>query len=332
MGSERRNERQPTINDVARVAGVSKKPVSRVINRSPLLKDDTRQKVESVIAELGYVPNPQARALALRRNFLLGLLHDNPNAQTVLNFQIGVLDAIRDTNFALVVRPVNRHSPNMLDDIRDFLEKQRLYGVFILPPISENEELAALCRELDCAYVRMGSTQLDSPQYLVESNDREIVASAVDHLVEMGHRRIGLIEGPEGFRSAFERREGFLDGIRRHGLEYRAEWHAPGQYTFDSGIEAAERILSLPDACRTKQGPAGARRLVDHRLRRQPHRLAYLAAAHHRALAHPRDGKRRGAQADRFRRCRSTALAPAVAADPPVLGRAAARKMIVPAG
>ncbi|MAF29498.1 MAG: LacI family transcriptional regulator [Croceicoccus sp.] len=247
MGSERRNERQPTINDVARVAGVSKKTVSRVINRSPLLKDDTRQKVESVIAELGYVPNPQARALALRRNFLLGLLHDNPNAQTVLNFQIGVLDAIRDTNFALVVRPVNRHSPNMLDDIRDFLEKQRLYGVFILPPISENEELAALCRELDCAYVRMGSTQLDSPQYLVESNDREIVASAVDHLVEMGHRRIGLIEGPEGFRSAFERREGFLDGIRRHGLEYRAEWHAPGQYTFDSGIEAAERILSLPD-------------------------------------------------------------------------------------
>ncbi len=247
MGSEKRGERQPTINDVARIAGVSKKTVSRVINRSPLLKEDTRRKVETVIAELGYVPNPQARALALRRNFLLGLLHDNPNAQTVLNFQEGVLDAIRQTDFALVVRPVDRHSPDMLADVREFLEKQRLYGVFILPPISENEELAALCRELDCAYVRMGSTQLDSPQYLVESNDREIVASAVDHLVEMGHRRIGLIEGPEGFRSAFERREGFLDGIRRHGLEYRAEWHAPGQYTFDSGIEAAERILSLPD-------------------------------------------------------------------------------------
>ena len=119
-------------------------------------------------AKAGGISAKKARALALRRNFLLGLLHDNPNAQTVLNFQEGVLDAIRDTNFALVVRPVNRHSPNMLDDIRDFLEKQRLYGVFILPPISENEELAALCRELDCAYVRMGSTQLDSPQYLVD--------------------------------------------------------------------------------------------------------------------------------------------------------------------
>ena len=151
----------PTINDVARVAGVSKKTVSRVINRSPLLKQATREKVEKVIAELGYTPNPQARALALRRNFLLGLLHDNPNAQTVLNFQEGVLDAIRDTEFALVVRPVDRHSPAMLDDIRNFLEQQRLYGVLILPPISENDELAALCREMGCGYVRMGSAALD---------------------------------------------------------------------------------------------------------------------------------------------------------------------------
>lgn len=90
---------------MARLAGVSKKTVSRVINRSALLSEDTRTKVEAVIQQLGYVPNPQARALALRRNFLLGLLHDNPNAQTVLKVQEGVLDAIRDTEFALVCDP-----------------------------------------------------------------------------------------------------------------------------------------------------------------------------------------------------------------------------------
>lgn len=240
-----KTEKQPTINDVARAAGVSKKTVSRVINRSPLLKRDTREKVEQVIAELGYVPNPQARALALRRNFLLGLLHDNPNAQTVLNFQEGVLDAIRDTDFALVVRPVDRHSPDMLDDIRDFLEKQRLYGVMFLPPISENDELAALCQELGCGYVRMGSAELDVPEHLVESNDREAVGRAVDHLVENGHRRIGLIVGPEGFRSAFERREGFLAAMQRHGLEVRPEMMAQGKYTFESGVAAAEMLLEI---------------------------------------------------------------------------------------
>ncbi len=237
------SNKTPTINDVARAAGVSKKTVSRVINRSALLKQDTRKKVEAVIAELGYVPNPQARALALRRNFLLGLLHDNPNAQTVLNFQEGVLDAIRDTEFALVVRPVDRHSPKMLEDIRHFLEQQRLYGVLILPPISENDELAALCREMGCGYVRMGSAPLDDEEHIVASNDREMVESAVDYLVESGHRRIGIIKGPEGFRSALERSEGFMAAMRKHGLAVPAELVAQGTYRFESGLDAAGQLL-----------------------------------------------------------------------------------------
>ncbi len=235
----------PTINDVARVAGVSKKTVSRVINRSPMLKPDTRQKVEAVIAELGYIPNPQARALALRRNFLLGLLHDNPNAQTVLNFQEGVLDAIRDTEFALVVRPVDRHSPDLLDDIRNFLEQQRLYGVMILPPISERDEIAEICRELRCGYVRMGSAELDEPMHLVQSNDREAVGVAVDHLVACGHRRIALITGPEGFRSAIERQAGFMEAMQRHDLAVPAELVVEGNYRFESGKAAAEQLLAL---------------------------------------------------------------------------------------
>lgn len=239
--------RNPTISDVARISGVSKKTVSRVINRSPLLKEATRTKVEEVIAELGYVPNPQARGLALRRNFLIGLLHDNPNAQMVLNFQEGILETIRDTEFALVVRPVDRHSPKMLDDVRTFLEKQRLYGVLILPPISEDDALASLCEELGCSYVRMGSGTLDIKEHLVESNDREAVARAVDHLVEHGHKRIGFIAGPEGFRSAEERYQGFLDGMKAHGMDHSGDLFARGNYTFDTGISAAQRLLENHD-------------------------------------------------------------------------------------
>ena len=238
-----RSEKAPTINDVARTAGVSKKTVSRVLNRSPMLKEDTRERVVKAIAQLGYVPNPQARALALRRNFLIGLLHDNPNAQTVLNFQEGVLDAVRETDFALVVRPVDRHSPDMLDDIREFLEKQRLFGVLILPPISENDELAALCPELGCGYVRLGAPELDEAEHLVGSNDCEAVKRAVDYLYEMGHRRIALIAGPEGFRSSVERRRGFKAAMQKHRLETPQELLASGGYTFESGLAAAEQIL-----------------------------------------------------------------------------------------
>lgn len=245
MADGLKRENKATINDVARESGVSKKTVSRVINRSPLLSDETRGRVEAVIRDLGYVPNPQARALAMGRNFLLGLLHDNPNAQMVLNFQEGVLEAIRDTEFALVVRPVNRHSPEMLADVRHFLERQRLYGVLILPPISENDALAELCRELGCGYVRMGSADLDDEAHMVESNDREAVGQAVDYLVAQGHRHIAWISGPEGFRSARERDEGFLEAMKRHRLHIGPERIAQGNYTFDTGRAAAERLLEV---------------------------------------------------------------------------------------
>ncbi|WP_267395641.1 MULTISPECIES: LacI family DNA-binding transcriptional regulator [unclassified Sphingomonas] len=236
---------QPTINDVARIAGVSKKTVSRVINRSPLLNDDTRKRVEEVIGGLGYVPNPQARALALRRNFLIGLVHDNPNAQTVMNVQQGMLEALHDTEFEMVVRPVDRGSATMLEDLRHFLERQRLFGVLLMPPISENEMVAKLCEDAGCRYVRMGSVVLDDAEHMVASNDREAVRNATDYLIAQGHRRIGLVGGPHGFRSARERRAGFEEALSAAGIALPRSMVAEGNYTFESGMVAAERLLDL---------------------------------------------------------------------------------------
>ncbi len=224
---------------------MSKKTVSRVINRSPLLNETTRAKVEAVIAELGYVPNPQARALALRRNFLIGLIHDNPNAQMVLGVQEGILESIRDTDFALVVRPVDRGSPTMIDDIRTFVERQRLFGVMLLPPISENDALARAIRDAGARYVRMGSAPLDDEDHMVASNDREAVATATRHLIEQGHRHIGLVAGPHGFRSAAERRAGFEEAMSDAGLRVPRSLIADGTYRFESGIAAGDRLLDV---------------------------------------------------------------------------------------
>jgi len=240
-----KSARKPTINDVARLAGVSKKTVSRVINASPLLNEETRERVAKVIRELDYTPNPQARALALRRNFLIGLIHDNPNAQMVLNMQQGILEALQGTEFEMVVRPVDRNSAMMLEDVRHFLERQRLFGIVILPPISENDALARLCDEVGCRYVRMGSAQLDDPEHMVASNDREVVREATRHLIAQGHSLIGLIEGPDGFRSAQERRLGFEDALGEAGIKLPRSLIASGNYTFETGVAAANTLLDL---------------------------------------------------------------------------------------
>lgn len=234
-----------TINDIASMAGVSKKTVSRVINRSPLLNQETRDKVEAIIRETGYVPNPQARALALGRNFLIGLIYDNPNAQMILSMQKGILEALHGTEFELVIRPVDRGSNLVMDDIRSFVTRQRLFGVVILPPMSENDALARMLDEEGCRYVRMGSAVLDDPEHMVASNDREAVADAVRYLIAQGHRRIGLVAGPHGFRSAQERREGFELALAEAGISLPRSLVADGQYTFETGLSASESLLDL---------------------------------------------------------------------------------------
>ena len=241
MGSEGK----PTINDVARIAAVSKKTVSRVINKSPLLSTKTRERVEQVIAEIGYVPNPQARALALRRNFVIAAIHDNPNAQFLVNVQQGILEGLADSDFNLMVKPVDRNSPNITVDIRDFLERQRPFGVVLLPPVSENDAIAQLCNELGCRYVRMGSVKLDEAEHTVSSNDREAVRQAVGYLIDKGHRRIGLIEGPKGFTSPRERRAGFEEALEAAGLAMDEELVRPGSYTFESGVAAGQSLVEM---------------------------------------------------------------------------------------
>src|SRR6185503_9457480 len=155
--------KRPTINDIARLSGVSKKTVSRVINASPNVQKETRERIQAVIAERGYAPDPQARGLAFRRSFLIGMVYDNPNPQYVVNMQLGLLDGLRGTGFELVVHPCDRSSPSFLADIQSFIERQKLYGVVLTPSVSEDERVATLLEEIGCEYVRVASVSLDKP-------------------------------------------------------------------------------------------------------------------------------------------------------------------------
>jgi LacI family transcriptional regulator len=236
---------KPTINDVARLAGVSKKTVSRVTNDSPLLNAATRAKVEAVIAELGYVPNPQARALATGRNFLIALIHDNMNPELMLAAQQGVFEAIRDTEYALVVRPIDRRGPGMEQELRHFLEVQRPAGVLLMPGVAELESIVEACRQIGCAYVRMGATALDEPAQLVASNDREAAAEAIGYLIALGHKRIGIVAGPDEAGAAQQRELGYLDAMADHDLDRGPALIASGNYSFESGVTAGNLLLEV---------------------------------------------------------------------------------------
>ena len=241
------HRRRPTINDIARLAGVSKKTVSRVINASPFVRADTRERIEAVIAELGYAPDPQARGLAYGRSFLIGLVYDNPNPQYVVNMQLGLLDAMRGSGFELVVHPCDRASPTFLADLRAFVERQRLFGVVLTPSVSEDERAAALMAELGCGYVRVASVSLDAPEHMIETRDRLGGREAARHLAELGHTRIAFISGPPTFRSSHERRSGFEEALAERGLSLAKTYVAEGAYTYESGIARGRELLSMAE-------------------------------------------------------------------------------------
>jgi LacI family transcriptional regulator len=233
-----------TINDIARLAGVSKKTVSRVINQSPFVREETRARIDAVIQQIGYTPDPQARGLAFRRSFLIGLVYDNPNAQYIVNSQEGVLDALRGSGFELVVHPCDRLSEDFVPGVRRFVERQKLHGVILLPPVSEDQTLARALEEIDCQFVRLASVRLDNTPRMIVSSDRDATAEAATYLEALGHRRIGFIAGPSHHRSAHERKGGFMDALEKRGLTLPPELIVEGAYSFESGVACGEALLA----------------------------------------------------------------------------------------
>ena len=241
--SKKADSKTVTINDIARLSGVSKKTVSRIINNSPLVRKDTRDKVEALMREVGYAPDPLARGLAFRRSFLIGLVYDNPTAQYIVNMQYGVLDALRDSGFELVVHPCDSRSPDYVVGVRRFVQQQKLHGVILVPRVSEDQAPCDMLDAIGCRYARVAAVSLEGPERMVVTHDRDGAAEVADYLQRLGHRDLAMVTGPAAYRSAMERTEGFVGALRRRGIELPASRIVEAGYTFESGVAAAERLL-----------------------------------------------------------------------------------------
>lgn len=233
-----------TINDVARIAGVSKKTVSRVINKSPQVREDTYRKVEKVIAELNYLPDPQARGLSFRRSFLFGLVFSSGNPSFIADIQDGVLDKARKEGFDLVVHPCDFQASDLLEDIQHFVRRLKLAGIILLPPLADNDAIAEMLRSEGCHYVRVLSAPRDNPANMVQSNDRDAVARVADHLIDLGHQNIAFIKGPDFSVAAQVRYTAFKDALARRNVKLLEQNIASGDHRFASGLTCTEMLLA----------------------------------------------------------------------------------------
>jgi LacI family transcriptional regulator len=237
------NSRKPTINDVARLSGVAKVTVSRVINDSPLVTPETRRRVRAAIEELKYAPDKQARGLASKRSFLIGLVYDNPNALYVSDIQRGILGVCRKAGYELIMHPSDITSPDLNDEIGQFVSAAQVDGLILLSPISQVDSLARRLRKDNVRYVRISPKKVDSQARTVISNDKHGAELMTDYLASLGHQTIGFVSGPSSNLSAQQKFEGFRETMQKHGLSLREDMFVEGDNTFDSGVRAGQILL-----------------------------------------------------------------------------------------
>lgn len=241
----RRKKQAVTIQSVAQRAGVSAMTVSNVVNGTGKAGPAVREAVLEAIRELGYSPNPAAKALASAGTVRVGVLYADPENAFLSAMLVGVLNAASARGAQVVLRAC---ASRELDDVGESLKvlvRGGANALLLSPPIAEMVSGTPLMRALGvpAAVVAPG---LPLPDMItVRVDDRAAAQAMTEHLITSGHRRIGFISGPPTHSSSAARREGYAAALTAHGLAFDTELVVAGAYTYESGLAGAERLLDL---------------------------------------------------------------------------------------
>lgn len=235
------------IEDVASLAGVSMKTVSRVLNHEPNVRDQTRERVQAAVDELNYKPHPSARSLAGNRSYLIALLYDNPSPSYLMEIQSGVLDACETHHYGMMMRPLAYSSApdaDFIHTVEGLAVHGRPDGLILTPPITDHPTLGERLRELKMPYACISPRDWDG---CIGANLDEVHAASemTAHLIALGHRRIAHIQGHPDHGASAWRLQGYQDALERAGLRYDPSLVISGEFSFDSGVAAAKLLLDL---------------------------------------------------------------------------------------
>jgi len=236
---------KPTIKHVAKLAGVSFKTVSRVINKEDGVVPELQERVWKAVKELNYKPNKSARVLRGAVSSI-GLIYDNPNSNYIIEMQNGILSECRTKGYELVIHPCQSKSPNLIDEILEMTDRSQVGGLILTPPISEMPEVLKALQEksIKSVSVLSGSEPPDPKVPCMFVDDRGAAYRITEYLVKLGHNEIAFLGGEQTHKSNSERFEGYRLALRDNGVELKDLFILPGEFTFESGVERTNRLLS----------------------------------------------------------------------------------------
>lgn len=236
-----------TIKDVAERAGVSAMTVSRVLNGESRVRDETRERVLGAMKELDYRPNISARSLAKARSFFLGLLYNNPNPGYVSELLVGMMNRCRRAGYHLAIEDSGSTDSHWANAVEMVLRTSNFDGVILPPPVCDFPSVRNALEKMGVPYVRIAPEVDRDAQPSVITDDRDAAERMTSYLLELGHTRLGFIQGDPEHGSSRQREAGFRAALDKAGVALRDDWVQPGRYTYRSGLVAAEKMLRSDD-------------------------------------------------------------------------------------
>ncbi|NEW05400.1 LacI family transcriptional regulator [Paenibacillus sp. SYP-B3998] len=233
-----------TIKDIARQAGVSHTTVSRALNDSPLINEETKDRIRTLATKMDYTPNFSAKSLVLDRSYNLGLFFTTLSQGTSAGFFYeairGVNNVIQD-RYQLIVKGI--------DDYTSFhsITRKSFDGIIVVSQSDDDQPFIDHATDKGIPLVVL-NRPIDTPGVLnVISDEEQGAFLAVSYLIEQGHQRIALVEGRAGFKSAQNRKKGFERAMLHNRLTVNSNYRFPGLYDLESGHKAMQHFLTLAE-------------------------------------------------------------------------------------
>lgn len=274
---------RPTLEEVAARAGVGRGTASRVINGSPRVSAHTREAVEAAVAELGYVPNRAARALAGNRTDAIALVVPESESRFFAepyfsDIVRGVGAALADTEMQLLLTLVG--SDRERRRLAQYLTAHRVDGV-LLVSVHADDPLPDLLEQLGMPAVMNGRRSAKEPLPSVDSDNFEGARGAVEHLASRGRRSIATITGRLDVYASQRRLDGYRKAVSEAGLEPDERLIAPADFSEEGGVRAMRELLARrPDLdavfAASDLMAAGARQVLREAGRRIPDDVALI--------------------------------------------------------
>lgn len=236
---------KPTIEDVARLAGVSTATVSRIINKKGGVRKKTEQRILNVIQELNYIPNAVARSMVVKNTKTIGVIIPditNPFFPLVVS---GIEQQARDKGYFTILCNTNE-SPEIEKQLIQVLLERNVDGLIITTADEEGHQLQPIVdRNIPIVAVDRPIKNLELDTVLVGNTDGAYQATR--HLALQGHRKIAIIRGPQNTTPGYERFVGYKRALEDYHIPVTDTFIMEGDFKEDSGYRAAKALHLMPE-------------------------------------------------------------------------------------